>query len=92
SHLLSPHLAPPIAALAGVGYYELWRRGPRYLALGLATTALWQGYLTGTTLGWLDPWIGFPAVALRAAGGTLLRDKRPPAVIGAMALSILPTF
>lgn len=85
-------LAPPIAALAGVGYYELWRRGPRYLALGLATTALWQGYLTGTTLGWLDPWIGFPAVALLAAGGTLLRDKRPPAVIGAMALSILPTF
>lgn len=85
-------LAPPMAALAGDGCYELWRRGPRYLALGLATTALWQGYLTGATLGWLDPWTGFPAVALLAAGGTLLRDKRPPAVIGAIALSILPTF
>ena len=85
-------LAPPMAALAGVGCYELWRRGPRYLALGLATTALWQGYLTGATLGWLDPWTGFPAVALLAAGGTLLRDKRPPAVIGAIALAILPTF
>lgn len=85
-------LAPPMAALAGVGCYELWRRGPRYLALGLATTALWQGYLTGATLGWLDPWTGFPAVALLAAGGTLLRGKRPPAVIGAIALAILPTF
>lgn len=85
-------LAPPMAALAGVGCYELWRRGPRYLALGLATTALWQGYLTGATLGWLDPWMGFPAVALLAAGGTLLRGKRPPAVIGAIALAILPTF
>ncbi|MBR2814046.1 MAG: glycosyltransferase family 39 protein [Reyranella sp.] len=85
-------LAPPMAALAGIGCYELWRRGPRYLALGLATTALWQGYLTGATLGWLDPWMGFPAVALLAAGGTLLRDKRPPAVIGAIALAILPTF
>ncbi|MBN9538773.1 MAG: glycosyltransferase family 39 protein [Alphaproteobacteria bacterium] len=85
-------LAPPMAALAGIGCYELWRRGPRYLALGLATTALWQGYLTGATLGWLDPWTGFPAVALLAAGGTLLRDKRPPAVIGAIALAILPTF
>lgn len=85
-------LAPPMAALAGIGCYELWRRGPRYLALGLATTALWQGYLTGATLGWLDPWMGFPAVALLAAGGTLLRGKRPPAVIGAIALAILPTF
>ena len=85
-------LAPPMAALAGIGCYELWRRGPRYLALGLATTALWQGYLTGATLGWLDPWMGFPAVALLAAGGTLLRDKRPPAVIGAVALSVLPIF
>lgn len=85
-------LAAPLAALAGVGSYELWRRGPNYLALGLATTALWQGYITGATLGWLSPWMGFPAVALLAAAATLFRAKRPPAVIGAIAASVLPTF
>ncbi len=85
-------LAPPLAALAGVGCYELWRRGPTYLAPALAATALWQAYITAGTLGWLSPWMGFPAVALLAAAGTLFRAKRPPAVIGAIALSILPVF
>ena len=60
--------------------------------MGLAATALWQGYITGGTLGWLSPWMGFPAVALLAAAGTLFRGKRPPAVIGGVALSILPVF
>src|SRR5258707_15106856 len=36
-------LAPPLAALAGIGCFELWRRGPGHLALGLAAPALWQG-------------------------------------------------
>ncbi|MDP1961185.1 MAG: glycosyltransferase family 39 protein [Reyranella sp.] len=83
-------LAPPLAALAGVGCYELWRRGPGYLALGLAATALWQGYLTGTTLGWTSSWIGFPGVALLAGAAAWWRAKRPPAIIGGVALLVLP--
>ncbi|MGZ5905812.1 MAG: glycosyltransferase family 39 protein, partial [Reyranella sp.] len=53
-------LAPPLAALAGIGGFELWRRGPGHLALGLAASALWQGYLAGASLGWDATWIGFP--------------------------------
>ena len=83
-------LAPPLAALAGVGCYELWRRGPGYLALGLAATALWQGYITATTLGWTASWIGFPGVALLAAAAAWWRAKRPPAIIGGVALLVLP--
>jgi 4-amino-4-deoxy-L-arabinose transferase-like glycosyltransferase len=83
-------LAPPLAALAGIGCLELWRRGPRYLALGLAGTALWQGYIVGASLHWDVTWIGFPAVALLAGAATLWRAKRPPAVIGGVALLILP--
>jgi 4-amino-4-deoxy-L-arabinose transferase-like glycosyltransferase len=83
-------LAPPLAALAGIGCLELWRRGPRYLALGLAGTALWQGYIVGASLHWDATWIGFPAVALLAGAATLWRAKRPPAVIGGVALLILP--
>ncbi|MDP2329502.1 MAG: glycosyltransferase family 39 protein [Reyranella sp.] len=83
-------LAPPLAALAGVGCYELWRRGPNYLALGLAATALWQGYITATTLGWTAGWIGFPGVGLLAASAAWWRAKRPPAIIGGIALVVLP--
>jgi 4-amino-4-deoxy-L-arabinose transferase-like glycosyltransferase len=83
-------LAPPLAALAAIGCIELWRRGPRHLAFGLAATALWQGYLTGMSLGWTATWIGFPAVALATGAVVLWRDKRPPAFIGAMALLVLP--
>ncbi|OFX06462.1 MAG: hypothetical protein A3D94_10005 [Alphaproteobacteria bacterium RIFCSPHIGHO2_12_FULL_66_14] len=83
-------LAPPLAALAGIGCYELWRRGPAYLALGLAVTALWQGYITGATLGWTASWIGFPGVALLAAAAAWWRAKRPPAIIGGIALLVLP--
>ncbi|HSS83880.1 MAG TPA: hypothetical protein VLL30_08895, partial [Reyranella sp.] len=85
-------LAPPLAALAGIGCFELWRRGPGYLALGLAVTALWQGYVAGASLGWDATWIGFPLVALLAGAATLWRAKRPPAVIGGVALLILPTL
>jgi len=84
-------LAPPLAALTGIGCFELWRRGPVHLALGLAATALWQGYITGASLGWDATWIGFPLVALLASAATLWRAKRPPAVIGGVALLILPT-
>jgi 4-amino-4-deoxy-L-arabinose transferase-like glycosyltransferase len=85
-------LAPPVAALAGIGCFELWRRGPGHLALGLAATALWQGYITGASLGWDATWIGFPLVALLASAATLWRAKRPPAIIGSVALLILPTM
>ena len=85
-------LAPPVAALAGIGCFELWRRGPGHLALGLAATALWQGYITGASLGWDVTWIGFPLVALLASAATLWRAKRPPAVIGGLALLVLPTL
>ena len=85
-------LAPPVAALAGIGCFELWRRGPGHLALGLAATALWQGYITGASLGWDVTWIGFPLVALLASAATVWRAKRPPAVIGGLALLVLPTL
>ncbi len=83
-------LAPPLAALAAIGGIELWRRGSRHLALGLTATALWQFYLVGMTLGWDSTWIGFPAVGLLAGAAVLWRDKRPPALIGGMALLVLP--
>jgi MYXO-CTERM domain-containing protein len=83
-------LAPPLAALAAIGGIELWRRGSRHLALGLATIALWQVYLVGLSLGWDSTWIGFPAVGLLAGAATLWRDKRPPALIGGVALLVLP--
>jgi 4-amino-4-deoxy-L-arabinose transferase-like glycosyltransferase len=85
-------LAPPLAALAGIGCFELWRHGPLYLALGLSVTALWQGYIVGASLQWDMTWIGFPAVALLAGAATLWRTKRPPALIGGVALLILPTL
>ena len=83
-------LAPPLAALAGIGCVLLWRRGPAALALGLALSGAWQVYIAGASLGWTSTWIGFPAVALLAAAGTLWRDKRPPAAIGGVALLVLP--
>ena len=83
-------LGPPLAALAGIGCVLLWRRGPPALALGLAVCGLWQIYIAGASLGWTSIWIGFPAVAVLAAAGTLWRRKRPPAAIGGFALLILP--
>ncbi|MGD9878980.1 MAG: glycosyltransferase family 39 protein [Reyranella sp.] len=84
-------LAPPLAALAGIGGFELWRRGPRHLAVGLAVTALWQGYVAGSALGWDSWWLACPVLALLVGVATLWRDKRPPALIGALLLLILPT-
>ncbi|MBL6618220.1 MAG: glycosyltransferase family 39 protein [Reyranella sp.] len=83
-------LGPPLAALAGIGCFELWRRGSAYLAVGVGLTALWQAYLAGATLGWASIWMGFPAVALLAGIAAFWRGKRPPAVIGGVALMILP--
>lgn len=83
-------LAPPLAALGAVGCIELWRHGSRLLAFGLATTALWQGYLTAMSLGWASTWIAFPAFALATGAAVLWRDKRPPAFIGGIALLVLP--
>ncbi len=85
-------LGPPLAALAGIGCFELWRRGSTHLAMGLGAAALWQGYIAGASLGWTSIWVGFPAVALLAALAAQWRDKRPPAVIGGVALLILPAL
>jgi 4-amino-4-deoxy-L-arabinose transferase-like glycosyltransferase len=83
-------LAPAVAALAGIGSVRLWRRGPAGLAVGLGLCAAWQLYLAGTSLGWISAWLGFPAVALAAGIAAVWRDKRPPALIGGLALLALP--
>lgn len=85
-------LGPPLAALAGIGCFELWRRGATHLAVGLAVTALAQIAMAGASLGWDAIWLGFPVVAVLAALATLWRAKRPPALIGGLALLILPTL
>ena len=85
-------LGPPLAALAGIGCFELWRRGATHLAIGVGAAALWQGYIAGASLGWTSIWVGFPAVALLAAIATQWRAKRPPAVIGGVALLVLPAL
>ena len=53
-------LMPPVAALAGIGAWQAWRRGPAYLAIGLVLCAAWQVWVTGMTLGWTATWLGFP--------------------------------
>ena len=50
------------------------------------------GALAGASLGWTSTWIGFPAVALAAAIASQWRAKRPPAVIGGVALLVLPAL
>ncbi len=84
-------LVPPVAALAGIGAWQAWRRGPAYLAIGLVLCAAWQAWVTGMTLGWTATWLGFPLVALAAGAASWWRGKRPPAAIGGVALLILPT-
>jgi 4-amino-4-deoxy-L-arabinose transferase-like glycosyltransferase len=83
-------LAPPVAALAGIGAVRLWRRGPMALAIGLGLCAAWQFWLAGDSLGWTAAWLGLPIVALAAGIAAGWRGKRPPAVIGGMALLVLP--
>lgn len=83
-------LAPPAAALGGLGAVRLWRRGPGWLAIGLALCAAWQIYLTAESLGWMSPWLAAPAVTVVIALLTLVRDKRPPALVGGAALLVLP--
>lgn len=83
-------LAPPLAALAGIGCVQLWRRGPAYLAGGLAAAAVWQAYLVGASLGWDSAWMGAPLAALLASVVVLWRDKRPPAALPGLALLIVP--
>ena len=83
-------LAPPLAALGAIGCLDLWRRGSRPLALGLAATALWQGYIAGLSVGWTTLWIVFPAGALLMAAAGLWLDRRTPAVAAGLALLVLP--
>lgn len=85
-------LGPPLAALAGIGCFELWRRGSTHLGIGVGLAALWQAYIAGASLDWDSIWIGFPAVALVAGIAAAWRGKRPPAVIGGVALLILPAL
>lgn len=84
-------LAPPLAALGGIGFMQLWRRGPTMLALGLGAAALWQGWLLAGSLGWQTAWMAAPAIALLAALAAIARSKRPPALVGGGALLVLPT-
>jgi MYXO-CTERM domain-containing protein len=83
-------LGPPLAALAGIGCFELWRRGPALLGAGIVATALWQAWIAGALLGWNSAWLVFPAVALLAGIATVWRAKRPPAVVGGGGLLVLP--
>jgi 4-amino-4-deoxy-L-arabinose transferase-like glycosyltransferase len=83
-------LAPPVAALAGLGAVRLWRRGAGWLAAGLALCAAWQIYLAGASLGWMSPWLAAPAIAVVLGALTLFRGKRPPAMVGGLALLVLP--
>jgi 4-amino-4-deoxy-L-arabinose transferase-like glycosyltransferase len=83
-------LAPPVAALAGIGAVRLWRRGPMALAIGLGVCAAWQLYLAGDSLGWTAAWLGLPIAALAAGVAAGWRGKRPPAVIGGVVLLALP--
>jgi 4-amino-4-deoxy-L-arabinose transferase-like glycosyltransferase len=84
-------LAPPVAALGGLGAVRLWRRGPGWLAAGLVLCAAWQIYVAGASLGWMSPWLAAPSVAIVVAALTLIRGKRPPAMVGGLALLVLPT-
>ena len=83
-------LAPPVAALAGLGAVRLWRRGPAWLAIGLGLCAAWQIYLTGESLDWTSTWLAAPTVAAVIAVLTVVRGKRPPAAVGGVALLVLP--
>ena len=70
---------------------RLWRRGTGWLAAGIALCAAWQIYLTGESLAWQTPWLAAPAVAIVVAILTVVRGKRPPAIVGGLALLVLPT-
>jgi 4-amino-4-deoxy-L-arabinose transferase-like glycosyltransferase len=83
-------LAPPVAALGGLGAVRLWRRGSAWLATGLALCAAWQVYIAGESLGWTSPWLAAPAVAILVAVLALIRGKRPPAMVGGLVLLVLP--
>jgi MYXO-CTERM domain-containing protein len=83
-------LGPPLAALAAIGGVELWRRGPRPLAVGLALLALWQGFVVALALQWTILWLGFPLIALAASCWLAWRDARIPALLGGAALLVLP--
>ncbi|HYD07388.1 MAG TPA: glycosyltransferase family 39 protein, partial [Reyranella sp.] len=83
-------LAPPVAALAGIGAVRLWRRGPAWLAAGLILSAAWQAWVAGASLGWTSAWLAAPAVAVLLAIVAVWRGKRPTAVVGSVALLVLP--
>ena len=83
-------MAPPLAALAGMACVELWRRGPGWLALGLAATAAWQAYLVVDTLGWQSAWLAPPLVVLLAAAAMPWRARHAAAALAGAALFALP--
>jgi MYXO-CTERM domain-containing protein len=83
-------LGPPLAALTGIGGFELWRRGPQHLAMGLALTALWQGLVVAMALGWSTPWLALPVSALAVTGWLIWRGKQTPALLAGAALLGLP--
>jgi 4-amino-4-deoxy-L-arabinose transferase-like glycosyltransferase len=84
-------LGPPLAALAGIAPFELWRRSPCHLALGLALTALWQGLVVALALDWTTLWLGFPVAAVVASAWLIWRGMPSAALLGAAALLGLPS-
>ena len=82
-------LAPPLAALCGIGVATLYRGDRRLLAAALAATALWQALIVGSHLAWSSWWLLAPIFALAAALVVLVR--KPVAMAGcAGALLVLP--
>ncbi|HXD42758.1 MAG TPA: glycosyltransferase family 39 protein [Ramlibacter sp.] len=91
-------LAPPVAALSGIGWAALWRRfSDRSLRLGLpvafVATAAWQAYIERGYVAWrYDDWRSWllawtvGALLLAAAAMTAARDTRWPRPLAALGL------
>jgi 4-amino-4-deoxy-L-arabinose transferase-like glycosyltransferase len=85
-------LAPPIAALAGMGVCLMWRlrhepAGAAVLAATSAVTAVWAYVLLGRTPDW-HPWLAYAVLAggLLAAAGLLVRGRRMGRVLAMAAV------
>ena len=85
-------LAPPIAALVGLGGAVAWRDraavGPALLAGGVAVTAAWAFVLLRRTPSW-QPWLAWTALGLGVVAVVgLLVAGRAPRVLGAAVLAV----
>jgi len=102
AYYLAP-LAPPLAALAGIGVAWSWQgRRRRWLASGLLATALWQAYIAAGALGWrpeaglaaaLASWrvwllAGMAAGTGLAIAGVFASSRRPGLSVPTLALGL----